>query len=975
MAMNMSMFNSTLFQQSLQDLVKGIRSNRRQEDDYVRAKLAEIAIECRTSDIAKKTTAVLKLTHLQMMGCNVSFASFHVVEVMCATDFPSKRVGYLAAAQSFSPTTDVLLLTTNQFKKDLTNGRLQDCSQALTCLAKLATESLACDLLHDVALLLSSPRPYIRKKALLVLYRFIMVYPDTLAVVSQKFVDCLSDQDPGVVCAAVTVTCELARESPKTFLSLAPVLYQLLTTSSNNWMLIKIVKLMGVLTPLEPRLGKKLAGPLTTLMRSTRAKSLLYECCCTVTQGLMDHQEAVQLCATRLSDFMVDPDQNLKYLGLLSMRKLVKGHPDVAMKHRDLILDCLDDVDVGIRMRALDLVAEFVTRRTLRDISRILLRKLRAVREPVASPMYVTSTELIHDLPPSSATASGYGGGTQDPEIPYREALAERLLVPGIYVRGEGYPLLSSGEDFTWYIATVLGGLARTPGLSHNIYETIGNQLTELVSRVEAVRPAIVAIAVALLRGSVVSSTLANLISSVLQSSADEQNLLDLEGTPGRDADSGDAVPGNKIGGKAIEEGEEERISASTPTSRHPTSLPQPALSVSVPFQDDHGRTAKANDSPLSPLVITAAAWVTGEYADLLRTPQETAMLLISYPVTCRLDSNAQVALIGAAVKVYAECDVRLAEKLYQPLMSRLDESIQSDLAEVYERSLLFKALVEQAGSTGNMSLRPLFEGKLGPVDMRSQANVAIPEGLDLDQSLLDTGHLDLYSFLIQEGDDVGGGESYDGDEEEDLFKTLEQSGNLRFGGGLGSPDASTGQQSTERGNLVDVDKKASPYYLSHSGGERVCGRSGSRIVAADSNAYHNDLVDLGDDSKMSPSATPVNVYKDDVPVGVVVDDDSRSPVQDTIRSGNSRYDNAFKGVFDGNSSRNGGELKPKRRRRKKNADGGPKRRIDAAVASEQKTLISLDFDAVLPEVPLSNTSADSIAPKHLGGHADLLLS
>lgn len=64
--------NGILFQQSLQDLVKGIRAHRRDEDEFVRSKLAEIAEECRGSDKTKKTTAVLKLTHV----CQYHFSIF-----------------------------------------------------------------------------------------------------------------------------------------------------------------------------------------------------------------------------------------------------------------------------------------------------------------------------------------------------------------------------------------------------------------------------------------------------------------------------------------------------------------------------------------------------------------------------------------------------------------------------------------------------------------------------------------------------------------------------------------------------------------------------------------------------------------------------------------------------------------------------------------------------------------------------------
>jgi len=43
-----------------------------------------------------------------------------------------------------------------------------------------------------------------------------------------------------VVSCAVNVICELANKNPKNYLSMAPQFFRLLTTSSNNWMLIKV---------------------------------------------------------------------------------------------------------------------------------------------------------------------------------------------------------------------------------------------------------------------------------------------------------------------------------------------------------------------------------------------------------------------------------------------------------------------------------------------------------------------------------------------------------------------------------------------------------------------------------------------------------------------------------------------------------------------------------------------------------------
>ena len=51
----------------------------------------------------------------------------------------------------------------------------------------------------------------------------------------------------GVQSASVSVICELARKNPRNYLSLAPIFFKLMTNSTNNWMLIKIIKLVSYL--------------------------------------------------------------------------------------------------------------------------------------------------------------------------------------------------------------------------------------------------------------------------------------------------------------------------------------------------------------------------------------------------------------------------------------------------------------------------------------------------------------------------------------------------------------------------------------------------------------------------------------------------------------------------------------------------------------------------------------------------------
>ena len=46
----------------------------------------------------------------------------------------------------------------------------------------------------------------------------------------------------------------------------------------------------------------------------------------------------------------------VKYLGLLALSRILKSHPKAVQAHKDLILQCLEDKDESIRLRALDLI-------------------------------------------------------------------------------------------------------------------------------------------------------------------------------------------------------------------------------------------------------------------------------------------------------------------------------------------------------------------------------------------------------------------------------------------------------------------------------------------------------------------------------------------------------------------------------------------------------------------------------------------
>ncbi|XP_063056682.1 AP-3 complex subunit delta-1 isoform X2 [Engraulis encrasicolus] len=440
-----------MFDKNLQDLVRGIRNHKDDEAKYISTCIDEIKQELKQDNIAVKANAVCKLTYLQMLGYDVSWAAFNIVEVMSSSKFTFKRIGYLAASQCFHEGTDVIMLTTNQIRKDLSSPNQYDTGVALTGLSCFVTPDLARDLANDIMTLMSHTKPYIRKKAVLIMYKVFLKYPESLRPAFPRLKEKLEDPDPGVQSAAVNVICELARRNPKNYLSLAPLFFKLMTSSTNNWVLIKIIKLFGALTPLEPRLGKKLIEPLTNLIHSTSAMSLLYECVNTViavlislSSGMPNHSASIQLCVQKLRILIEDSDQNLKYLGLLAMSKILKTHPKSVQSHKDLILQCLDDKDESIRLRALDLLYGMVSKKNLMEIVKKLM-------------LHVDKAE-----------------GTT-----YRDELLTKIID---ICSQSNYQYIT---NFEWYIS-ILVELTRLEGTRHG--HLIASQMLDVAIRVKAIR-------------------------------------------------------------------------------------------------------------------------------------------------------------------------------------------------------------------------------------------------------------------------------------------------------------------------------------------------------------------------------------------------------------------------------------------------------------------------------------------------------
>ncbi|KAI3407871.1 AP-3 complex subunit delta [Psidium guajava] len=445
----------TLFQRTLEDLIKGMRLQLIGESAFISKAMEEIRREIKSTDLHTKSIALQKLTYLNSLhAADMSWAAFHAVECMSSSRFAEKRIGYVAASQSFNESTPVLLLITNQLRKDLTSVNEYEASLALECLAKIGTVDLARDLTPEIFTLLSSSKVFVRKKSIGVTMRVFEKYPDAVRVCFKRLVENLESSDPQCLSATVGVFCELAAKDPGSYLPLAPEFYRILMDSKNNWVLIKVLKIFAKLAPLEPRLAKKVVEPICEHMRRTGAKSLMFECVRTVVGSLSEYESAVKLAVAKIRELLLEDDPNLKYLGLHALSIVPAKHLWAVLENKELVIKSLSDEDANIKLESLGLVMAMVSSSSIVEISRILVN-------------YALKSDPVF----------------------CNEILGSILST----CSRNFYEIVM---DFDWYVS-LLGEMSRTPHCQKG--EEIESQLIDIGMRVRDARPELVHVARSLL--------------------------------------------------------------------------------------------------------------------------------------------------------------------------------------------------------------------------------------------------------------------------------------------------------------------------------------------------------------------------------------------------------------------------------------------------------------------------------------------
>lgn len=260
------------------------------------------------------------------------------------------------------------------------------------------------DLFVEVENLMSTPNPYIRRKAALCAMRICRKVPDLQENFLEKSKLLLSDRNHGVLMCGLTLAIDMcdAEENDEgqegvieMFRPLAPGLVRALkglTTSgyapehdvsgiTDPFLQVKILRFLRVLAKGDPTTSELINDILAQVATNTDSSknvgnAILYEAVLTILDIEADSGLRV-LGVNILGKFLSNKDNNIRYVALNTLNKVVAIEPNAVQRHRNTILECLRDPDISIRRRALDLSFMLINESNVR----VLVRELVAFLE------------------------------------------------------------------------------------------------------------------------------------------------------------------------------------------------------------------------------------------------------------------------------------------------------------------------------------------------------------------------------------------------------------------------------------------------------------------------------------------------------------------------------------------------------------------------------------------------------------------
>jgi len=373
---------------SLKSFIKSVRSSKTIADERSIIKRESALIRTSFKDTAIthqiRRVNIQKLLYLYILGEKTHFGQIECIKLLASPNFIDKRLGYLATMLILDENQEVLTLLTNSLNNDLNHPNQFVVSLALATLGNIASPELSRDLYTDVENIISCNNNYLRKKAAIVASKIVEKEPDLAEIFTDKVDQLLHSHDHGVIIGTMKLVRSLYEVSPEsrlTLLNKIPKIIEMLkgilsgnlnqeydlVNIHDPFLQIALIKTLRLFFTDEEQYGitnkynEDLNDILTLVVSSNdysrnAGGAVVHETVKTIF-SIQNLDPALKVLGINTLGELLGAkrENNNRYIALNTLLSVVEIEPLAVQRHRQTIVSCLQDLDISIKRRALEL--------------------------------------------------------------------------------------------------------------------------------------------------------------------------------------------------------------------------------------------------------------------------------------------------------------------------------------------------------------------------------------------------------------------------------------------------------------------------------------------------------------------------------------------------------------------------------------------------------------------------------------------
>ena len=393
--------------------------SKQQEDKIMKEEqiLLKELISKPNTNMKKRKEYLIRAIYLEMLGHDASFAYLFAVNLTQDKNIMNKRVGYLACSLLLDSDSEFYILLVASLQKDLQSDNWLEVDMALGAIAHYSNSLIIQAVSEPVMKLMEHRVVQIRKKVVMVLYKFYQIDKNSVPDIDYRMKKLLCDVDPSVMAATLPYYKEVSRENPDSMKPVISALVSILKQTIENrlpkefiyhkfqgpWIQNSILEILGYLGKDDQQSSEQIYEVLNLCFKNAdNAKNnigyaTMYQCVKTIC-NIYPNDKLIQIASECVARFLKSDSPNLRCTGIIGLGLIIQINPKFVMNFQSIIVECMEVNDETLKKYTFNLLYKMTNINNVEIIVEKMIKYLSDMKKAEKSEYNIEVLKKIMEL-------------------------------------------------------------------------------------------------------------------------------------------------------------------------------------------------------------------------------------------------------------------------------------------------------------------------------------------------------------------------------------------------------------------------------------------------------------------------------------------------------------------------------------------------------------------------------------------------